>query len=263
MKLVSCCFRQTIDKKKPQPRAKLLERILGSGPTKTSLRYPAARAQKAEKEEKEEIVQLHKSAQFQAFNEYLANASDILSRYEKYVNRNPAVQTNERCAELEVVNKDLQHKCQYLSQKVKSLESIIANQVTPAVHEEEVPQIESSAIDEIEIPNEHAIGVSEPNEIKSTLKTTFTCDYCSRTFARKFNLRTHILVCKAKLFWEPKNTKKKVIPCKICKKKYVSRRKLSIHLWSMIRDWECRTPRGAHSKLSLDQHKAYRKSLLK
>lgn len=224
--------------------------MIGSNPANSSSRNLVSSTRK---EEKDEIVQLQKSAQLQAFDKYLTNASDILNRYEKYVNRTPETETSKRCAELEVINKDLQQKCQYLSMKMKSLQSAEAKEVPLA--QAEMPQIE--------IPDEHGIAVPDDIEIEPKLKTTFTCDYCTRVFARKFNLRIHIMTCKAKLILQPSSAKNKIFPCKICKKKFVSRRKVSTHLWSMINKWEGRALRGAHSKLSLAEHKMYRDSLLK
>lgn len=164
--------------------------MFGPVPAKSSVRRPAALAAYIQKAEDEEIVQLQKSAQFQAFNEYL-----------------------------EIVNKDLQQKCQYLSTKIKSLESNAIKQVPPALYGDEMPQIvqlsisvmEMPAIDEI--PNEWATEVRNLIEIEPALKNTFSCYYW-----RKSNLRAHISTCKAELALQPKIAKKKVVPCRIWKK---------------------------------------------
>lgn len=230
---------------------------------------------KKSRQESDEIVELQNAVKSQAFVQFIHHASDVLERYQNHLNRNVESDpnTSKRCAELEFHNEDLQKKCKYMSSKIKSLESIIKQ---GNLNGQEVPQPQSQPqhFMNIEAPTEREIELSiDPmvaatdsdfSDTKAKLPTTFSCDYCNHLFARKFNLKTHMSTCKEKIALLPKKkAEKHAMVCEICGKKMPNRRKLLIHLWSIIRDWDKRMPRGKHGEMSREQHQEYRQNILR
>lgn len=236
---------------------------------------------KGSRQESDEIVELQRAIKIGAFVQFIADASDVLERYQKYLDRNVESDPNtcKRCAELEFHNEDLQKKCKYMSSKIKSLESTIKQGNLDREEEHEFQSamvIESPPVEhEIELSNEPMIAATEPFETNEKLLTTFTCAYCNHEFVRKFNLKTHMATCKEKIAILPeqktklKNKRpktsagKQAMVCKICKKEMPNRRKLLTHLWSIIKDWDKRKARGKHGEMSREQHQEYRQSVLR
>lgn len=68
------------------------------------------RSLKATQEQKDEIVQLQNSAQIQVFKQFVSHAENVLDEYSSIMQNSDTI-SNQRCAELEVYNKDLHNRC--------------------------------------------------------------------------------------------------------------------------------------------------------
>lgn len=234
-------------------------------------------AAKRKQAEKNELAEFQNSIQMQTFRSFVTHAESVLEEYQQHLMRDTTVDdqktiSSKRMAELEFHNKELKQKCEYLSAKNKMLLSQIGNSL-PLVEEEQNSEVLVEIIDQEVVADQDVIAeqdvvadqVVSDQEVVANQKPTrssFICHYCVRKFGRKANLSTHMNTCKTLLALLPKKHKY-ATACKFCKKKMLNNRKLSVHLWSIIKQWDRRQPRGGHEKKSLEEHEQYRKIVLK